>query len=176
MKPRLLVLSDLWGIEKAPWLNHYLIDLSAVFEIQVYDSCQLAGLPTEELPEAVRHAHFVNEGIEAACNQLLRLEPKAVTVLAFSVGGTIAWQAGLKGLPIQRLIALSSTRLRYETQSLNTPVHLYFGANDAYAPSSEWLEHMPVTYERIPGLGHQLYTEQQIAQQIVKELKAGVTT
>ena len=56
----------------------------------------------------------MNSGIEIAVQTLLNKEKGEIKILAFSVGGTIAWKAALKGLKVSDLVAVSSNRLRYE--------------------------------------------------------------
>ena len=42
MKKKLLILTDLWGLRKASYLNRYLDEFEAYFEIRVIDSLELA--------------------------------------------------------------------------------------------------------------------------------------
>lgn len=106
------------------------------------------------------HQQFINGGIERAVQQLLAKEKsRSSYVLAFSIGGTIAWKAGLRGLAIQHCFAISANRLRYETQQAKHPVHLYYGQDDPYRPQQDWLDQMNVNYRLIPGKGHLLYKD-----------------
>ncbi len=84
------------------------------------------------------HAQFVNGGIKRAARKLCRKEKQAVNVMAFSVGGVIAWKAALQVLPVKRLYAISATRLRYETKKPDCKCTLYFGEEDGYKPTVNW--------------------------------------
>ena len=44
MKPKLIILSDLWGKEKSNWVSDYVELLKNKFEIQYYDCCDLGGI------------------------------------------------------------------------------------------------------------------------------------
>jgi len=112
MKSRLIILSDIWGIQKLGWVKYYIDLLSSDYDIKYYDSCELGEIETNSLNENIRHRQFVNGGIEIAVNKLLELEKKECNILAFSIGGTIGWKAALSGLKIKNLYAVSSTRLR----------------------------------------------------------------
>jgi hypothetical protein len=41
MKPRLIILSDLWGKEKSEWVKGYIEILESEFDIKFYDCCEL---------------------------------------------------------------------------------------------------------------------------------------
>lgn len=117
MKHRLIILSDLWGVTDASWLSKYVDKLLEDFQVTFYSSCELAEMPRKNLSEEERHNFFVNGGLERAVKNLVELEKDRLTVLAFSIGGAIAWKACLKGLDVKKLYAISSTRLRYETEN-----------------------------------------------------------
>lgn len=53
-----------------------------------------------------------------------------VTIFAVSMGGTIVWKYGQKTGRLKHLIAVSATRLRYETDKPSGQIELYYGAND----------------------------------------------
>jgi len=159
MKPRLIILSDLFGKERSSWIASYIELLSPNFEIQYYDCCELGGIDKTIYTEENLHNQFVVGGVERAVNALLKKEKKEVTVLAFSIGGTIAWKAGLKGLKVERLIAISSTRLRYETQVLNCKVELYFGEQDNYKPDDSWFANCQIVPEINKNKSHLVYVE-----------------
>ncbi|MEO8237445.1 MAG: alpha/beta hydrolase [Flavobacterium sp.] len=115
-KPRLLILSDLFGGKNPEWVNYYVEKLKSKFEIQYYDVLELGDIDTIDSGEVNIHNQFLNGGIDKAVEVLLHQEKEKVTILGFSIGGTIAWKAALKGLKVSHLIAVSSTRLRFETR------------------------------------------------------------
>lgn len=170
MKPRLIVLSDLWGSDNVEWLKEYQLLLNSIFEITFYDCCKLGEVDRSNVDESAIHAQFVQNGIDLAVENLLLLETEEINVLAFSIGGTIAWKAGLKGLHINKLFAISSTRLRYEMEKPDAFVKLYYGSQDSHKPSHEWLERMDVDFRIIQAQGHQLYEDPKQARKICSDL------
>ncbi|MDQ6470441.1 alpha/beta hydrolase [Flavobacterium sp. LHD-80] len=176
MKPRLLILSDLFGGENPNWIKFYTDKLESTFEIQYYDVLKLANLHAFDLTETEIHSQFLNGGIEKAIENLLQLENEKVIVLGFSIGGTIAWKASLKALKTDCLFAVSSTRLRYEDKLPNCNIKLYFGENDSNKPSLEWFQKLNVPSEIFDNQKHQLYLENKNAQLICDEILKTVKT
>ncbi len=166
VKKKLLILSDLWGFDQATYLDLYLEKLRPHFDIQLYDSCILSGLTSDQQSQAERHRHFISGGIEIAVSRLIKAEKEATTALVFSVGGVIAWRAALAGLPIDRLVAISATRLRYEGSRPDWGLKLWYGELDPYQPNEEWRQRMNVLVHTSPGLGHDIYTRPSIIEQI----------
>ena len=173
--PRLIILSDLWGSAKPDWLSLYTDALKLVFNIEFYDSCQLAEVDTSDLTEENLHRQFIDGGIERAVQNLLALEKSEVHILAFSIGGTIAWKYGLHSGLIQSLTCVSSTRLRYETQKPSGCIKVYFGEEDTYRPADQWLQSMTDEFTILPKKTHTLYQEQtfssMLCNQFLKSLK-----
>jgi hypothetical protein len=116
------------------------------------------------------HEQFVNGGIENAVENLLKLEKGKMDILAFSIGGTIAWKAALKGLDVKNLFAVSSTRLRYETKVPNCKIKLYFGEKDGNKPNMGWFEKHQNAYEIIEKGEHQMYLENDFASVIGEQI------
>ncbi len=157
MKKRLIILSDLWGKSAKNWENQYIEKLKTNFEIQYYDCCKLGKIHLTANSQDERHEQFINSGIDIAVNELLQLEKKEVFVLAFSIGGTIAWKSALKGLLINTLIALSATRLRHENEKPHCNIQLIYGAEDSFQPNPEWFERMNITPQIIARKNHDFY-------------------
>lgn len=170
-KPRLVILSDIYGLTHPGWNDEYINLLSPHFEIQYYDCRVLGGVDLEIKEGEEIHRQFIEFGIEKAINTLLRLEKEEIVLLGFSIGGTIAWQAVLKGLKASRLFAVSSTRLRLETHKLDIPVFLSFGEKDKNKPGLKWFEKMDLKPEMIPGKGHGFYRDAAYALQLVENIK-----
>jgi hypothetical protein len=158
MKPRLIILSDLWGKEKSGWVSNYVSLLKDKFEIQYYDCCELGSIDKINYTEENLHSQFVNGGIEKVVENLLKAEKNQIDVLAFSIGGTIAWKATLKGLNVRQLFAVSSTRLRYENEIPNGIIKLYYGENDTNKPSNDWFGKYSIDLEIIKNKEHNFYT------------------
>ncbi len=170
MKKRLLILSDLWGFTQAKYLEAYREQLESAYEVQPYDCCLLAELPQGQKTQEQRHQHFVTGGIQKAVDALINAEWKRVDVLAFSVGGTIAWRAALAGMPVDRLFAIAATRLRYEERRPTSELQLWYGAFDPYQPNAEWYEKMQLSAHQWPGHGHDIYKDPSVIEAICQEL------
>ena len=108
--------------------------------------------------------------IQRAVDALLNAERERVEVLAFSVGGTIAWRAALAGMPVDRLFAISATRLRYEERRPACVLRLWYGALDPYQPNAEWYEEMQLSAYQWPGQGHDIYKDSGVMEAICREL------
>ncbi|NQY30165.1 MAG: alpha/beta hydrolase [Flavobacteriaceae bacterium] len=157
MKKRLLILSDLWGAKKSDWITNYFNLLEVDFDITYYDCCELGAVDKTVMTEEALHVQFINHGITTAVEKLLKLELEEVNVLAFSIGGAIAWKAALNGLIVKNLYAISATRLRYEVEQPVCDIKLCYGADDFFIPSIEWFDKMTLQYNIIDGVGHDLY-------------------
>ena len=72
-------------------------------------------------------------------------------------GGVILWKAALRGLQMEKLIAISSTRLRKETEKPNRPFSLFFGENDVFQPNKEWFNQMGIKGHFITEGDHEIY-------------------
>jgi hypothetical protein len=169
-KPRLVILSDLFGGKNPEWIKHYTEILESDFNIQYYDILQLAGISPDN-DEANIHSQFINGGIDNVIKALLTYEKKEITILGFSIGGTIAWKASLKGLNVSQLIAVSSTRLRFETKTPNSKIKLYFGEKDLKKPDPKWFSDLKIAGEIFKNESHQLYLQQKNAFVICKNLR-----
>ncbi|NJB70883.1 hypothetical protein GGR42_001345 [Saonia flava] len=170
MAERLIVLSDMWGVKKGLWITSYLGYLQQHYDITFYDCQQLANIDVAVNSEENIHREFVEGGIDTAVAHLLSKEKEPCHYLAFSTGGTIAWKAGLKGLPMKSLNAVSPTRVRYETDKPDCEIKLLYGVNDAYKPSREWCKQMNSWIEFVPNFGHELYSDEKIIQKVSKDL------
>ncbi|MFK7979118.1 MAG: alpha/beta hydrolase [Saprospiraceae bacterium] len=170
MKQQLLILSDLWGIQKASYLPLYTTLLQPKYDIQFLDCCQLGKINTSNYTQENLHQQFVNGGIEKAVKNLLKNYPQEVDILAFSIGGTIAWKANLASLKVRNLYAISATRLRYETEKPNSQIRLFYGGIDAYQPAKKWFDDLAITdYHIFEQEGHDIYQKSNIIQQICNQ-------
>lgn len=170
MKERLILISDLWGRQRSEWWIHYSRILAERFDLVFYDSCELGQIDISNYAQENLHQQFINDGIERAVDQLITYEKCEVNIVAFSIGGTIAWNFGLKSELIKSLVCVSSTRLRYETERPTGDLELYFGENDLHKPTLEWSENMNLNYEIVANKGHQVYSEVEFAEQLSKEI------
>jgi len=163
VKPRLVILSDLFGGKDPKWLKSYVEILESKFDIQYYDVLELGEINVVDSSEINIHNQFVNGGIDNAIQNLLSYEKGEVIVIAFSIGGTIAWKAILKGLKVSHLIAVSSTRLRFETRKPDCKIKLYFGEKDPNAPSLKWFLDLKIPRQFFENQDHQLYLKKENA-------------
>lgn len=176
MSKTLIIISDLWGFAQADWIKVYLDRLQPHYIIRLYDTQKLAQLPTYLTTEEALHNRFTKGGgLTKAVFQLLRSEKKysddSVSVLGFSIGGTIAWQAALQGLNTTELWLVSATRLRYEMQKPNGTLNLFYGADDVYKPQEVWFKKLdlapPVLFNKN---GHEFYRNTLHAQLICSSI------
>jgi hypothetical protein len=80
------------------------------------------------------------------------------------------------GLNMKNLFAVSSTRLRYETEKPNGRIELFFGENDVHKPSNDWLRTMKIGSHILSHESHELYRKPEFAQKLsLQILKPGVT-
>ncbi|QAA80365.1 alpha/beta hydrolase [Aequorivita sp. H23M31] len=170
VKPALILLSDLWGEEKSDWVENYKMALREYFDIECYDSCVLGDVRTTGYDEKHIHDQFVNSGIEMAVEKLVLQVPDAPYILGFSVGGVIAWKAALAGIKAKRIFAVSSTRLRYETQKPSGLVELFYGENDLYTPTRKWFQQMGITQKLYKDADHEFYKKPAIAEDICNRI------
>lgn len=167
-KQRLIILSDLWGKEKSDWIMHYTSILKDYFNIEYYDSCDLGGVDKSIYTQKNLHQQFLAEGIEKAVENILKEETENAIVLGFSIGGLIAWKAQNAGLKAQSLFAISSTRLRYETQKSAGIIHLFYGEEDIYKPDRNWFNNMKIKERICKNEKHELYIKKEVAVDICK--------
>jgi len=100
----------------------------------------------------------------------MELEKGKINILAFSVGGLIAWKAGLIGLEIENLYAISSTRLRYETEKPNGNLKIYFGSKDNYKPKEDWSNNLNISSLIIQNKNYEMYKEVGFANEICNKI------
>jgi len=140
MSEKLVIVSDMWGSKKGLWITSYLGYLQQYFDITYHDSQELANLDVTVKTTDNIHRAFVDGGIDTAAVHLMRKEETPAHYLGFSTGGTIAWKAGLMGLPMKSLYTVSSTRIRAEVAKPQCAVTSIFGDKDIYRPKSDWYE------------------------------------
>lgn len=170
MRQRLILLSDLWGVEKAEWIDYYVEELQDRFDVCYYDCCQLGNVDKTNYSENALHTQFINGGIDKAVDSLLELEPTSVVVIGFSIGGLIGWKAALKGMNTLKLHAISSTRLRYEIDKPEIDIELYFGELDPNRPSQEWFDVMQLKNRLEMTESHLFYSKPRFAQELTRIL------
>lgn len=169
-KPKLIILSDLWGKSNSQWVSFYENKLSTEFDIKYYDCCELGDVDISNFIQNNLHHQFINGGIEKAVDNLLDLEKDPVNILAFSIGGSIAWKAGLEGLSILNLYAVSSSRLRYEIDKPWANINLFYGDKDNYIPSFDWFEKLKLHPTIFEQAKHELYMDADYADKILDSI------
>ena len=175
MAERLVIVSDMWGAKKGLWITSYLGYLQQYFNIAFYD-CQQLGNVDEKINSAENvHQAFVDGGIDTAVAHLLKKEKEPAHYLCFSIGGAIAWKAGLLGLPMKSLYAVSATRIRSEVEKPEGEIRLLFGDGDMYRPKASWYEKLGLTGELVEGFGHDMYSDEKIIKKVCLDLLNTVT-
>lgn len=170
MKPTLLLISDLWGRKKSDWIEYYTQQLSDHFSVQYVDCCELGQIDTSVYTQEHLHQQFVQGGIDKAVERFNDSENEAAHLLAFSVGGTIAWKACLQGLSAASLTCVSATRLRHETIAPSLDIQLYFAQEDAFQPKKEWYDQLSITSPILITGEHDIYRSAKAAEVISKDL------
>jgi len=170
MKPRLIILSDLWGKYRSDWIITYTKSLNQKFDIKYYDCCELGKIDTSIYSQDAIHKQFIKSGIEIAVKRLFELEKGKINILAFSVGGVIAWKAGLIGLEIETFYAVSSTRLGNEIKKPKGNIKVFYGSEDKYRPQIDWSKNLNIACQIIGNKNHEMYKENEIASEICEEM------
>ena len=170
IKPRLLLLSDIWGKTNSEWLHYYIEILAPHFDIQFYDVCELAKIDRTKFTSEEVHQKFIEDGIARALDRILEKEIEEVILVGFSIGGLIAWKASLSGLKTRHLFAISSTRLRYEIEKPNTEINLIYGSLDPFAPDNSWFEKLEIEFEVFENEEHEMYRKQKVAVDICTKM------
>lgn len=167
---KLIFLSDLWGDLNNQWLTYYIKPLSKDYKVVYYDVRKLADIDLKINNQSTIHQAFINFGIDRAVEKLLQKENKATTLIGCSIGGVIGWKAILSGLKAANFIGISATRLRYETEIIDSITQLYFGENDKYRPNEDWHQKMNIVPTIIKNQPHEMYRNPDIAQQIITSI------
>ena len=176
MAEKLVVISDMWGVKKGMWITSYFGYLQQYFDIVFHDAQQLGNVDVAVSTEENIHNAFVEGGIDTAVAHLLKKETESCHYLAFSTGGTIAWKAALKGLPMKSLTAVSPTRIRMEEEKPTIPMRLIFGECDTFKPDMKWANKVETKLEIVPGFGHDLYSDEKIISDVSLGLLQKVTS
>jgi len=173
-KPRLLILSDMWGKKRKDWFPSYIAQLEPHFTVDFIDCSELAKIDLPVFEENTLHHEYVRGGIDRAVKALSQETATYDALLAMSIGGVIGWQSLLKGLDAKRFYAVSATRLRYETDKPTCPIQLYYGSEDPFIPDSNWYRSLKIESTVLP-LDHEMYYEPELVElvcaQIIDDLK-----
>lgn len=174
MIKELTVLSDIWGAKDTQWFDHIRSIVSDKVPIEFCDSSELGKVEVRGHSEQEIHQQFLEFGIDNAVNELLLREQRTKIsriYIGCSIGGLIAWKAALKGLKVDCLITISSTRLRYETQKPACKVVNYFGLSDIYRPQADWLNKQDNLTTKLLTGGHEIYKNHSTLNKIFDDLK-----
>jgi len=175
MAEKLVVISDMWGAKKGLWVASYFGYLQQYYDIVFHDCQQLGNIDVPLSTEENIHKAFVEGGIDRAVSCLLKKESQPAHYLAFSTGGTIAYKAGLQGLPMKSLTAISATRIRLEDQKPNTELNLIYGECDKAKPGLKWAQSVDANINIVPNFGHMLYSDEKIISDVCLDLLERVT-
>ena len=170
MAERLVVVSDMWGSKKGLWITSYLGYLQQYFDIVFYDSRELAQMEKKNNTAEGIYNAFINGGLDTAVSHLLAKESEASHYLTFCAGGTIAWQAGINGLPMKSLYAVSPIEMHHFSEGPDCPITLLYGELEDKIPSPEWSIQTKAVVERIPKFGHEMYSDEKIIRKVCLDL------
>lgn len=149
---RIILVSDIHGLpQSADWLGEG-VDTEIVKLSAAAGAEPLSG-------EALHHHLLTAGGMETAVEHLLALGGADVVGLGFSAGGTALWRAVARGMPLQTLVCVSSTRLRLETSRLPIPVHTFWGGADPNAPDEIWRGTVPTSSRVYQDRDHGFYQQ-----------------
>lgn len=112
------------------------------------------------------HEQFIAGGIQRAVEYLIQKEKGIINILAFSIGGLIAWKACLAGLKTQYIFTISATRLRHETHKPDGAIELIYGENDTYKPDQEWFQNLEIKEYLYKNETHEFYKKKELAKDI----------
>ena len=154
----------MWGALNDAWKHYYLDALTPYFELIWLDARVLADIDPTITDQEGLHQAFTAGGIEQAVEKLIEARYATTHLLAFSVGGVIAWRYALRIQGVQSLTAVSATRLRKEFEVPECDIKLYFGAEDQFRPDQAWAESKPIECVVVPKKKHPCYRETEVAQ------------
>lgn len=166
---KIVLISDIHGMENSPWMKRYQRILSSEFEVQTHCVLQLAGIDSD-LDKMETHSKLVNGGIDKAVNELLIQLPENALLLGFSVGGVVAWKCIANGYKAPIVFCLSSTRLRKESIKPESDFKLVFGEMDEYKPNDEWFVQMQLMPKLLAKEGHDFYLKESFIVQFASQI------
>lgn len=169
MKPRIAIISDLWGFNNDPYVNIYIEKLYNHFDVDLIDAQILGDIRASQQEQEI-HSQFVESGIQLATDRLAKANIHFDLLIGLSVGGTIGWKAIANGANIDSLITISATRIRKEDKPLTQPVEIYFGELEEHGPSEEWFNSMGLIPNIIQNKGHHIYKDESFISEICEHL------
>lgn len=169
MKPRIAIISDLWGFNNDPYVNVYIEKLYNHFDVDLIDA-QILSDVRPSYHEHEIHTQFVETGIQLAADRLAKSDIHFDLLIGFSVGGTIGWNAIKSGANIDSLLAISATRIRNEVVPLAKPTEIYFGELEEHGPSNSWFKSMNISPTIIKNKGHQIYKDEVFISEVCDHL------
>ena len=152
---RLLIVTDIHGRPQAPHCLSRRLPAQRSFARTI----SLSELLDVNYTGERLHRELVeNGGFVRAAERLVSLSETADVALGYSAGGTVLWHGVLHGLKVDRLICLSSTRLRdVRATAMPKPALAVFGKDDPNRPPDHWAKGSTVESCMIPGAGHDFY-------------------
>ncbi|OAP49416.1 hypothetical protein [Sinorhizobium americanum] len=156
---RLLIVTDIHG---RPGHNHCLSRRLTGVERSIARTISLSDLLDVDYTGERLHRELVeNHGFDRAAERLAGLSETADVALGYSAGGTALWRGVLRGLVVDRLICLSSTRLRdVRASMMPKPSLVVFGKNDPNRPPDQWARGSAVQSYIVPDAGHDFYANE----------------
>lgn len=170
VKKEIVIVSDLWGRKGGEWFSLYEQLFAPQYNVSFCDVCELAEINLEDYTQEKIHQQFVEGGIDVAVNKLLKEMPSNKIYIGCSIGGVILWKAALQGFQMYKLITISSTRLRFETEKPDCLHKMIFGRQDKYLPTQDWIDSMGVGETLFVNGGHEIYKDKKMITELLSSL------
>src|SRR5579862_2651924 len=169
-----IILSDIYGFSNESNADDRYLQRTAIFlqkmgySTHIFSLLQLAKLSAKSENDA--DSAFVAEIIEQSAANLAAVKLSCDLCIGFSAGGTVLWNMVAEGkLKTDKLVCISSTRLRHITDIAPYPALVIFGQLDEFAPTHEKLESLKCNYKIVPGFDHNFY-KYEILEDIFSEI------
>lgn len=150
-----IVLTDINGLPSAE--TCFLANRGGPASVERVGLAELLGVshPGEEL-----YRYLIQGGFDAAAARVAEHFGDARIGLGYSSGGVVLWKSVLRGLRLERLICISSTRLRDEDPTaMPIPTLAIFGDRDRSRPPPSWGDGSRVERLLLRGAEHAFYAE-----------------
>ena len=157
-----IILSDIYGFSSETDVDDYYLQKTAQFlqsigySTTIFSLLQLANLSIKNGKEV--DTAFVTEIIERSVVNLTDKKLNCDLCIGFSAGGIVLWKMITEDkLKTDKLVCISSTRLRQFTEVAPCPTLAIFAQEDKFAPTQEKLESLKCYYKIVPHSNHDFY-------------------
>lgn len=166
MKPRLLIISDLWGDINSDWLSHIRSVNASKFEMVYFDARKLAAIDLDLRSQEEIHRQFTDDAIEKAVHKLISFNGIYDFGIGCSIGGTILWKAAEKGLNVNRITTLSATKLRHISTKPTCAISVYYGTEDPFRADEIWAKLLGIENYYLLSGDHHIYRDENTIKEV----------